>query len=91
ARVTLAQVGPGRLDASLAVIASWAAEPSSTPNGERTLGLELDPTLAYVTRDGFLFAAEYAFFLPGAAFDNAAAGLSAKPAQLMRFRLGFMY
>jgi len=91
ARVVLARVGPGTLQASLAVIASFAAEPSSTPSGERALGLELDPTLAYVTRDGFLATVEYAALFPFAAFDNPAVGLEAKPAQLLRFRLGFHY
>jgi len=91
ARVRLAQVGPGRLEASLAVIASLAAEPSSTPSGSRPLGVELDPTLAYVTRDGFVAALEYAAFFPLAAFDNPVAGLDAQPAQLLRFRLGLHY
>jgi len=91
ARVRLAQVGPGRLDASVAVIASLAAQPASTPSGARALGLEVDPTIAYATRDGFVASLEYAAFFPFAAFDNPVAGLDAKPAQLLRFRLGLHY
>ena len=89
ARVVLARLGPGRLEASLAAIFSMAAEPASTPSGERLLGLELDPTVAYVTKDGFSGAIEYAVLFPFAGFDNPAAGLRARPAQLFRLRLGF--
>ncbi len=90
-RIRLAEVGPGRLDLSLAVIASFAAQASSTPSGARPLGIELDPTLAYTTTNGFVAAIEYAAFFPFAAFDNPSAGLDAKPAQLLRFRLGLHY
>ena len=91
ARVKLADVGPGRLEASLAVIASFAAQATSTPSGDRGLGLEIDPTLAYVTRNGFVASLEYAALFPLSGFDNPVAGLNAKPAQLLRFRLGLHY
>ncbi len=91
ARIRLATVGPGKLEASLAVIASFAAQASSTPSGDRGLGLEIDPTLAYVTSNGFVASLEYAALFPLSGFDNPAAGLNAKPAQLLRFRLGLHY
>ena len=91
ARVRLAELGPGRLDLSLAVIASFAAQASSTPSGERGLGVELDPTLAYTTTNGFVAALEYAALFPLSGFDNPDLGLEAKPAQLLRLRLGVHY
>ncbi|MEM9862157.1 MAG: TIGR04551 family protein [Myxococcota bacterium] len=87
-RVRLAQIGPGRLELRLAAIASFAASPSSTPSGERALGLELDPTLAYAA-NGFVASLEYAALFPFAAFDSPT--LDARTAQLFRFRLSFNY
>ncbi len=80
-----------QLDAELAVIWSWAAQAVSTPSGGRPLGLELDPGLTYRTRDGFGAALEYAVLIPGSGLDNPGAGLSARPAQLWRLRLGYHF
>ncbi len=91
ARYRLLDVGHARLDADAALIASWAARPESTPSGQRALGLELDPGLHYVSNDGFRAALEYALFLPGPAFDNPDAGLTAQPAQSIRLRLGYYF
>ena len=91
ARVRLANLRYARLDAALAAIASWAAEPNSTPSGARRLGLELDPSLYFVTRDGFRVALDGGLFLPGPAFDNPAAGLRARAASLVRVRLGYFF
>jgi uncharacterized protein (TIGR04551 family) len=91
ARVDLMSIRTGRLTASVAGVASWAAQASSTPSGKAGLGVELDPTVSYQSSDGFSFALEYAAFLPGAAFDNAQAGLAARPAQLFRVRLGLKF
>lgn len=90
ARLTLADAGPGRFALHAAAIVSWAVAASSTPSGARALGLELDPSLEYTTGD-FRAALDYALFLPGAAFDNPAAGLDAAAAQLVRFRLGYVF
>jgi len=87
----LADLGHAFIDAELAAIASWAVAPTSTPSGARALGVELDPSLVFVSRDGFRAALEYALFLPGPAFDNPAAGLDAAPAQLVRVRLGYAF
>ncbi len=85
----IAELGPGRFSAGVAGVASWAVQPQSTPSGESRLGLEIDPTLIYTAYDTFVFATEYAILFPGPAFDNPSAGLSARKAQLLRFRLGF--
>ena len=83
--------GAGRFTASLAAVASWAIEEASTPGGDTGLGVELDPTVVYESRDGFSVALEYASLFPLAGLDNPAAGLSAKPAQLFRFRFNYAF
>lgn len=83
--------GPGRLVVSLAAIASFAVEPTSTPSGQRPLGLELDPTLSWRHEDGFNAALEHAVLFPFAAFDNPAEHKTARPAQLLRLRLGWVF
>nr|MBA3451701.1 TIGR04551 family protein [Deltaproteobacteria bacterium] len=89
ARITLMTVGTGRLEASAALIASWAVEATSTPSGEKSLGIELDPELRYASRDGFAGALGYGVFLPGDAFDGTT--LPAKPAHAVRARLWFVF
>ena len=59
--------------------------------GVAGLGVELDPTLAYVSTNGFAASLEYAALFPLAGLDNPTAGLDAKPAQLLRLRLGFNF
>ena len=88
-RVRLLDFGTGRLQASLAGIASWANYASSTPGGEKYLGFEIDPTLVYTSDDGFSAAFEHALLLPGAGLNNPDLGLTAKPAQIYRLRLSF--
>jgi uncharacterized protein (TIGR04551 family) len=88
-RWRIAQLGPGVLEADLAAVASFAVEPTSTPGGTRSLGLEIDPTLRYGSRDGFSAALEYAVLVPFSGLDNPALGLSAQPAQVLRVRLGY--
>jgi len=90
-RVRIARAGPGELAASLAAVASWAVEPNSAPGGESPLGVEIDPTIAYVTRDGLSAVAEYAVLFPLGGLANAAADLSPRPAQLFRVRLGMVF
>lgn len=88
-RATVFTVGTGRLELGAALIASWAVEAASTPSGQKALGVELDPEVRYVSRDGFAATFDYGVFLPGAAFDNPTDNLTAKPAQIVRVRLGF--
>ena len=90
-RVPLINAGGARLTFDTAFIASWAMEPSSTPSGQRALGLEVDPTLRYETSDGFVAALEYALLMPMSGFDNPAAGLDAQAAQLLRLHLEFPF
>jgi uncharacterized protein (TIGR04551 family) len=89
ARVGLLAVGSGRLELGATLIASWAVKASSTPSGDKALGLELDPELRYASKDGFALTATYGLFLPGAAFDNTT--LEAKPAQVFRARASFVF
>jgi uncharacterized protein (TIGR04551 family) len=86
-RTRLVSAGPGHIEAGLAMIASWAVEPTSTPSGQRTLGVEFDPELRFASRDGFAATLDYGVFLPGAGFNNTM--LEAKPAQVIRARLAF--
>jgi uncharacterized protein (TIGR04551 family) len=89
ARLTLMTVGTGRLEAGAALIGSWAVESTSTPSGKKSLGIEIDPELRYVSRDGFAGAVTYGVFLPGPAFDSTT--LEAKPAHAVRARLWFVF
>ena len=66
----------------------WAA---STPGGKAPLGVELNTSLALETRLGFHALAEYAALFPLAGLDNPAQGLTAKPAQLVRLRLAYLF
>jgi uncharacterized protein (TIGR04551 family) len=88
-RAALLAIGTGRLEAGAAMIASWAVEPTSTPSGQRALGIELDPELRYASRDGFAATLDYGVLFPGAAFDNTM--LKAQPAQVVRARLAFVF
>lgn len=88
-RLRLLDFGTARLQLLLAGIASWANYASSTPGGEKYLGFELNPTLAYTSDDGFAAAFEHAVLFPGGGLDNPDLGLSAKPAQIYRLRLSF--
>jgi uncharacterized protein (TIGR04551 family) len=88
-RWRIAEIGPGVLVAELAATVSFAVEPASTPGGTRTLGIEIDPTIRYGSRDGFSAALDYAVLVPLQGLDNPALGLSAQPAQLLRLRLGY--
>ncbi len=88
-RAALLAVGTGRLEAGAALIASWAVEPTSTPSGQRPLGVELDPELRYASRDGFGATVDYGVLFPGSGFDNT--HLKAQPAQVIRARLMFVF
>jgi uncharacterized protein (TIGR04551 family) len=88
---TLLTVGTSHLEASAALIASWAVEAAQTPSGARTLGVEVDPELRYASRDGFAATIDYGVLFPGAAFDNPTAHLTAQPAQVLRARLFFAF
>jgi uncharacterized protein (TIGR04551 family) len=90
-RGTLWKTMPGQLSASLAGVASFAVNGASAPGQRSPLGVELDPTLSYKSRDGFGAALEYGALFPLAGLDNPLLGLKAKPAQLIRLRLSFVF
>jgi uncharacterized protein (TIGR04551 family) len=77
----------GRLSASLAAIVSFAMAPESAPGQKGPLGVEIDPSVRYVSDVGFEAALEQATLVPLSGLDNPALGLAAKPAQLWRLRL----
>jgi hypothetical protein len=79
------------LQASVAGIASWAVIPENAPGGQSPLGIEIDPTLAYQSRDGFAVALEYAVLFPLAGLDNPVAHMNAFPAQLARARVMYRF
>lgn len=91
ARARLFRAGPGEMSASFAAVASWAVQPNSTPGGKNALGVELDPTIYYASRDGFGVALEQAVLFPQAGLDNPDEHLRAKPAQLWRVRLTYAF
>jgi uncharacterized protein (TIGR04551 family) len=90
-RVDVMRIAPGVLQASVAGVASTAVFPENTPGGKGPLGIEIDPTLAYASRDGFGVALEYAVLFPLAGLDNPIAHLHAQPAQLARVRLMYRF
>ena len=90
-RVRLFDAPFGALSATLFGVTSFAVEPSSTPGGDRPLGVEVDPALTYQTHEGFVAALEYAALFPLSGLDNPALGLGASPAQLLRLRLQMLY
>jgi uncharacterized protein (TIGR04551 family) len=85
-RWAIARLGPSTLSASLTGVASFAVNATSAPGQKSPLGIELDPTLAYGSRDGFSLAFEHAVLFPLAGLDNVEKNLAAKPAQLVRLR-----
>jgi uncharacterized protein (TIGR04551 family) len=91
ARAHLVRTAAGALTASVAAVQSWAAYASSAPGEKSPLGVEIDPTLAWGSRDGFGAALEYAVLFPLAGLDNPAQHLLAKPAQLARVRLMYRF
>ncbi len=90
ARVVISSAKSARLSAHAAVIASTAVEKTSTPSGKAPLGVEVDPSLVFETK-AFLAALDYAVLFPLEGFDNTVANLSAKPAQLVRLRLNYLF
>jgi len=90
ARLRIARARSAQLTAHTAVIASTAVEKSSTPSGKAPLGVEIDPSLVFETH-AFVAALDYAVLFPLAGFDNTVSNMSAKPAQLIRLRLNYLF
>ena len=91
ARARLFKNPAGELRAEVAGIASFASGPNWSPSGDAPLGIEVDPSLSYLSRDGFFAALEYAALFPLSGMDNVSAGLKAFPAQSFRVRLAFIF
>lgn len=93
ARLRLAQARSTQVTAHAAAIFSHAVEASSTPSGKGPLGFEIDPSLTFET-NAFLAALDYAVLFPLAGLDNTTTGtqtIGAKPAQLIRLRLNYLF
>ena len=91
ARARIFKVPTGELRFDLAGVASFASTSDWSPSGDRGLGVEIDPTISYKSRDGFFAAFDYAALFPLSGMDNPAAGLKAQPAQSIRARVAFMF
>jgi uncharacterized protein (TIGR04551 family) len=89
-RVRLTRARSAELSAHAAVVASRAVEASSTLSGKAPLGVELDPSLIFETHS-FLAALDYGLLFPLSGFDNVATSQAAKPAQLLRLRLNYLF
>ena len=91
ARARIFKNPAGELRFDVAGIASFATAQGGSPSGDAPLGIEVDPSLVYRSRDGFFAALEYAALFPLSGMDNLAAGLRAQPAQSFRVRLAFLF
>jgi uncharacterized protein (TIGR04551 family) len=91
ARVRMFDEPFGTMELHAIAIGSFAVFAESTPGGQNPLGIELDPSLYYRTREGFFAALDYAVLFPLAGLDNPDLGLKAQPAQLVRLRLAYMF
>lgn len=90
-RLRIAKLGPSALTLQVAAVASFAVESASAPGGKSPLGVEIDPTLAYGSRDGFSIAVEHGALIPLAGLNNVEQSLPAKPAQLIRVRTVYAF
>lgn len=90
ATVRIAKAKSAELLARAAAIGSAAVEKTSTPSGKAPLGIEIDPSLV-LEMPAFVAALDYAVLFPLAGFDNVVTSVSAKPAQLVRLRLHYLF
>ena len=90
ARLRIARSRSAEVSATAALIASRAVSANSTPSGKAPLGVEMDPSLLFETHS-FLAALDYAVLFPLAGFDNTISSQTAKPAQLIRLRLNYLF
>lgn len=86
-----ADFGAGALTMALSATASAAVRTASTPGGQRPLGVEVEPSLSYRSQDGFGLDLAWALLVPLSGLDNPAAGLEARPAQLLQASLLFKF
>jgi len=86
-RWDLWKAAPGKLTFKASMLASFALFSTSTPGGETPLGVEIDPSLVYTSRDKFSMGLDYGILFPLSGLGNAVEGLPARPAQLVRARV----
>ncbi len=79
------------LKARVSGMYSRALYASSTPGNSADLGVELNASVRWESRDGFDVLAEYAVLLPFAGLSNPAQNLTATPGQLLRLRLAWNF
>ncbi len=91
ARARIFKVPTGELRAEFATIASFASTSDWSPSGERPLGVEVDPSLVYKSRDGFYVALDYGILFPLAGMDNPKDNLRAQLAESIRLRVAFLF
>ena len=83
--------GPGSLYMEQAVIASMSMFGTSTPSGQRPLGIEWNPSIEYLSTDGLNLRFDYALLIPLSGLDNSIAGISSRPAQLFRTHVRYLF
>ncbi|MBS2014114.1 MAG: TIGR04551 family protein [Deltaproteobacteria bacterium] len=88
--VRLARARSAQLSAHTAGIFSSAVQARSTPSGKAPLGIEIDPSLVFETHS-FVAALDYGVLFPLSGLDNVVTNQSAKPAQLIRLRLNYLF
>lgn len=86
----IARARSAQLSAHTAAIVSSAVQAKSTPSGKAPLGIEIDPSLVFETHS-FVAALDYGVLFPLSGFDNVVTNQSAKPAQLIRLRLNYLF
>ncbi len=91
ARWRWADFGAGRLDLRVAAVASTALYASSTPGGARPLGVEIDPSVDYWSRDGFGIALHSGILFPLSGLDNRQMALAAHWAGMVSARIHYRF
>ena len=89
ARVDLWKSTAGKLTFNLSGVASSALYATSTPGNNNPLGIEIDPSLDYMSRDKFRLGLDYGVLFPLEGLDNVTQNIQAKPAQLLRLRIAY--
>ncbi|MBN2360708.1 MAG: TIGR04551 family protein [Deltaproteobacteria bacterium] len=75
----------------LAAIGSLALEAESAPGRSNLLGVEIDPTLRYRSRDGLEVMLAYGFLWPLAGLGNREPERAARPGQTVRWMTRFVF
>lgn len=75
----------------LAAIASMALQAESTPGRSNLLGVEVDPTIRYRSRDGFELLLAYGFLWPLEGLSSREPERVAQPGQSIRWMTRFVF